>query len=238
MSRAVDGRKKIGIVGGMGPLATVDLFRMLVERTKSASDAGHIRIFIDDNPQIPDRTAAILHGGESPVPAIVESARALERLGAGLILIPCNTSHFFYDDIQAAISAEVIHMVRETAHAIRRDGIAKVGILATTGTIRGRVYEREFASLGIECVLPSPAGQDAVMDFIYSGVKAGRPDFDASPFRRVVDFLLGQGVRAILLGCTELSLGCARYGVSLPRSVNPVRILAETAILKAGYELA
>jgi len=231
-------RKKIGIVGGMGPLATAELFRMLVERTKSPSDAGHIRIFIDDNPQIPDRTAAILHGGESPVPAILASARALERLGADFILIPCNTSHFFLDEIQAGLSVEVLDMVRETARTLAGRGIGKIGILATTGTVAGRIYQTRFASMGMESVLPDSAQQESVMDFIYSGVKAGRRDYDTSRFRATVDALLERGAETILLGCTELAAGCVRYGVELPCSVDPMEILAESAIVKAGYELA
>ena len=231
-------RKKIGIVGGMGPLATVELFRMLVERTKSSSDAGHIRIFIDDNPQIPDRTAAILHGGESPVPAILASARSLERLGADFILIPCNTSHYFFGQIQAGLSVEVLNMVRETALVLKSRGVERVGILATTGTVQGRVYETLFSSMGIASILPDAAQQEGIMDFIYSGVKAGRRDYDASRFRATVDALIGRGAQTLLLGCTEIAAGCARYGVALPDFIEPMRVLAESAIVKAGYELA
>jgi len=231
-------RKKIGIVGGMGPLATVELFRMLVERTKSSSDSGHIRIFIDDNPQIPDRTEAILHGGESPVPAILASARALERLGADFILIPCNTSHFFLDQIQAGLTVEVIDMVGETARALAAKGIEKVGILATTGTVAGRIYESRFKAMGMESVLPDAAQQESVMDFIYAGVKAGRRDYNTFQFRKTIDALMERGAQTILLGCTEIAAGCVRFGVKLPRSVDPMSILADSAIVKAGYELA
>lgn len=134
--------KKLGIIGGMGPLATVELFRMIVEMTDSADDSGHIRTFVDNNTDVPDRTQAILAGGESPVDSIVSSAEGLCSLGAQLLLLPCNTSHFFFDEISSRCPVPVINMIAETARVLREQGIKKVGILATDGAVRGGVFDK------------------------------------------------------------------------------------------------
>ena len=118
-------KKIIGIIGGMGPLATADLFEKIIVHTKAACDQDHLRVIIDSNTNIPDRTAAILHGGADPVPELTASARGLERMGAELLVMPCNTAHNFYDAVQGAVSIPVLHMVRLTAQALRGHGGCK-----------------------------------------------------------------------------------------------------------------
>lgn len=229
-------KKKIGIVGGMGPMATVELFRLLVENTKSDSDRGHMRIFIDNNPQIPDRTAAVMKKGPSPVPEIISSVHGLERLGADIILIPCNTSHTFFDELQAASGATLINMVEETVSVLKAAGVSRVGVLATDGTLLGGVYKQQLDRCGIGAVYPDEAEQREVMRFIYDGVKSGCSDYDASAFQRIVDRLYREGAQVLILGCTELILGINAFGVTVGRYIEPMRVLANAAIVKAGYE--
>lgn len=229
-------KKKIGIVGGMGPMATVDLFQMIVRYTDSADDQGHIRIFIDNNTQIPDRTAAILRGDDSPAEAIIGSAKGLAGLGADMILIPCNTAHYFYEKIQAGVDVEVVNMIDETAKEISRRGLTQVGLLATTGTVRTGLYRRYCEKRGITVLEPDEKGQSAVMDFIYAGVKASNASFDTGAFRAAAEDLLEQGAQALILGCTELPVGFKMYGIGLP-NVNTLEVLAKTAVGKAGYTL-
>lgn len=230
-------KKKIGIVGGMGPLATAELFRMLIKNTKSENDSGHIRIFIDNNPQVPDRTNAIMNNGVSPAPEIIRSILGLEQLGADMILIPCNASHTFYDEINENSHVEVINMVEETVSALKKEGISKVGVLATTGTICGGVYKKYLDRYGIDAVYPTAAEQLEVMNFIYSGVKSGKEKYDAAEFQRIIDRLYREGAQELILGCTELLLGIEMYGVTVGKYIEPMRVLADTAIIKAGYEL-
>ena len=124
-------KKTIGIVGGMGPLATSDLFRKIVEITDAASDQEHVRVCIDNNTEIPDRTAAILKGGEDPVPEMVKSAVRLQGMGADVLIMPCNTAHYFYDRLTPFVDTPFLNMIEETAKEIKRRGIKKAGLLAT-----------------------------------------------------------------------------------------------------------
>ncbi len=229
-------KKKIGIVGGMGPMATVELFRMIVDHTESANDQGHIRVLIDNNPQIPDRTAAILSGDRTPVRKICESAEGLVMLGADMILIPCNTSHYFFDEIQRDIDVEVVNMVDETARALERRGCRRAGLLATTGTIKGGIYHRYFRQRDIEIIQPDDEGQQKVMDFIYKGVKASDYSFDTSDFMAVAKKLMDQGAETLVLGCTEIPVGIKMYGLEL-NHIDSLEALANAAIVKAGYPL-
>lgn len=229
-------KKMIGIVGGMGPMATVQLFRQIVENTDSDNDQGHIRIIIDNNPQIPDRTTAILNGDKSPVHGIRESAEGLISLGAELVLIPCNSAHYFLEDIQRDLDAEVINMIDETARVLQESGFRRVGLLCTTGTIRGGIYHRCFEKRGLEVITPDEEDQKKVMDFIYRGVKAGDQNYDPSPFMEAAGHLMEQGAETLVLGCTEIPVGIRMYGLSL-KHVDALEVLAKTAIIKAGYSL-
>jgi len=230
-------KKTIGIIGGMGPMATVELFRLIVNNTRSCVDQDHIHVLIDNNPKIPDRTRAILEGGESPVPAILDSAVKLEKAGADFLVIPCNTSHYFLGEIQEHCSVPVLNMIEETAAFLRTKQIKKVGLLATTGTIRGNVYERFFRPYGIDLIYPNDADQRSVMDFIYFGVKAGNAEFCCDGLLTVVHRLLEAGAETLVLGCTELPVGKKMYALDFP-SVDAMEILARAAVVKAGYPLA
>lgn len=220
-------KKTIGIIGGMGPLATADLFRKIVENTPAVKDQDHIHVIIDNNTDIPDRTAALLNGGEDPLPQMLKSGKTLQNAGADALIMPCNTAHAFYDALCAELSVPVLNMISLTCDSIRKQGMKKVGLLATTGTIRTGVY-RKYAG-DLELVLPDEKQQEDVMQFIYSGVKAGDRDFDAVPFLEAAKSLLEKGAETIILGCTELPVGKEMYGLEFP-SVDPTLELAKGAI--------
>ena len=229
------GKKTIGIIGGMGPLATADLFEKIVGHTKAACDQEHLHVVIDSNTNIPDRTAALLHGGADPLPELVKSAGRLEKMGADVLIMPCNTAHNYYDGIAAAVSVPVLHMVRLTAQALVERGVKKAGLLATDGTVRTGIYQKSFAGSGVELLTPDEAGQRAVMEMIYQGVKAGDMAFDAQPARQAMERLLAAGAEVLTLGCTELPLAVKLYGIALP-AVDPTLELALEAIRFAGGE--
>ena len=230
------GKKSIGIIGGMGPMVTVELFRLIVANTKSSADQDHIHIYIDNNTRIPDRTEAILHGGVSPVPEIVASAKKLEQVGADFLLMPCNTSHYFIDEIQQRISLKIHNMIEETARAVYKAGYKRAGLLATAGTIQGEIYDKYTERYGIEILYPDVEEQELLMRFIYSGVKAGDPGFDVSGINRVVDSLTKRGAETMILGCTELPVGKKMYGLDFS-SIDAMETLAKAAVIEAGYEL-
>lgn len=226
-------KKTIGIIGGMGPLATADLFEKIILHTKAACDQDHLRVMIDSNSGIPDRTAAILHGGADPVPELAASARGLERQGAELLLMPCNTAHYFYDAVQASVSVPVLHMIRLTARALEERGVRTAGLLATDGTVRTDIYQRCFEGTGIRLLIPDGLDQQAIMDLAYQGVKAGKRDYDTAAARAAMEALLRQGAETLILGCTELPLAMKMYGIDLP-ATDPTLELALAAIQQAG----
>jgi len=199
--------KKLGIIGGMGPLATAYLFNRIVEFTDAQKDQDHIDIVILNHATLPDRTKTIKSGKyENFISAIVKDGRELERLGVSNIAIPCNTSHFFYDEIQKRLDVNVINMVRETVLYIKnnKSDVKKVGIMATDGTIETRTYAKECILQGIEPVFPSQRMQQTVMSIIYDEIKNGKKG-SLDRFTEVVDELRKNGCDMVILACTELS---------------------------------
>ncbi len=226
--------KIIGVLGGLGPWATLDFFEKILRLTPAKKDQDHFRILIDNNPKIPDRTPAILGGGEDPVPALVATARNLERAGADFLVIPCNTAHAFYDQIQAAVSIPLLHIMEEVAAAASREvvGLKVAGVLATTGTMVARLYHRAFARIGVEVIGPEPAGQEVVDRAIYQ-VKAGQMGPEVT--RAVVEVaegLLAKRAQALVLGCTELPFVLKDAHVRVPL-LDSNLVLARAAVRTA-----
>ena len=230
-----DGKKVVGIIGGMGPGATALLFQKLIDYTDATVDSEHIHIIIDNNTSIPDRTTAILAGDETPAKYICESGKHLEQCGADLLIIPCNTSHYFYDVIQREMNIPVINMIRETAKVCVEKGYSKVGILATTGTCKTHTYDRELQKLGIESIYPDDEGQKKVMEIIYDQVKAGKR-IDASIIDQTLKKMTIKGAQAFILGCTELPFAI-KNGDFGYHFLDSLEILAKKTVELAGYQL-
>lgn len=227
--------KTIGIIGGMGPLATADLFRKIIENTNAETDQDHIHIIVDDNTNIPDRTKALLEGGPDPVPEMTKSAKTLEAAGADCLVMPCNTAHNFHKDVSEAVSIPVLNMIDITCKAISSKGIRKVGLMATTGTIRTGIYQRYCDKYGIEMLAPDETFSRDLMDLIYNGVKAGRKEYDCTGINEGVRKMLRDGAELIILGCTELPLAYSMYHLEFPY-IDPTYELAKAAIIFAAGE--
>ncbi len=226
----------IGILGGMGPLATADLFQKIIQKTEAKSDQEHIHILIDCNTNIPDRTEAILHGGKDPLPEMVRSAVTLENMGADVLCMSCNTAHYYYDAITPYLHIPFLHMPEETAKKTKAEGFGRVGLLATDGTCEAGVYDRAFQKIGIELIKPDIEGQKAVMDIIYKGIKAGNKAFPPDAFLRCLNSMKARGAEAFILGCTELPLAKDIYHIG-EITLDPTSILAEAAIAFAGKKV-
>lgn len=220
--------KTLGIIGGMGPLASEDLFNKIIRNTRAHSDGEHLHIILDNDTAIPDRTEAILHEGRDPRPELCASARRLQAAGADVLAIACNTAHYFYDDVAAAVTIPVLHMPRLTAKHVRQAGLDTVALLATDGTVRSGIYQAAFDGRPA-LLLPDEAGQRAVMDLIYRGVKGGQPQFPTEEIRRVLAGLRQRGAQAFILGCTELPVAFRQYGLEGP-AIDPTLVLARAAI--------
>lgn len=229
--------KTIGIIGGMGPLATVHLFERIVLRTKAQKDQDHIRVLIDSNTNIPDRTKAILNSSEDPVEELVNSAQILENSGADFLIMPCNTAHYFIDEIRKYVNIPFINMpevtVEYTYDKYGKDTI--VGIMATDGTIKSKIYENYYSKLGIKTVVPVKT-QKKIMEFIYDVIKKGNYNTGTDLLFECANELKELGATAFLLGCTELS--SAQYLYKFEGNfINPMEVLTERAIIYAGGQL-
>lgn len=236
MPETTQNQKTLGIIGGMGPLATADLFYKIILLTDADSDAGHIHILIDNNPKAPDRTQAVLTGSDAPLPFILNAARRLEAMGADILLLPCNTSHVYYDRLCAAVGVPVINMIEEAAKQAYAMGIQRIGLLATSGTLHARLYETALERYGISTVLPTSAGQEEVMRIIYDGIKAGAAHFDTTALESELLRMTREGAERFLLGCTELPLAFQKYNMAFP-FIDPAVSLAKAAIRQAGYSV-
>lgn len=228
-------RKVVGIIGGMGPAATALLFQKLIEYTDAKVDSEHMHIVIDNNTTIPDRTSAIIKGDHAPAECICESGKKLEEYGAELILIPCNTSHYFYQYIQEKLHIPVVNMIAETAKECFSKGYRTVGVLATTGTSSTKIYDRELEKYGISAIYPDAVGQENVMKIIYDQVKAGKPG-DVSVVEKTLSKMYGEGAQAFILGCTELPM-VLKDGYLGYRFIDSLDVLARRAVEIAGYRL-
>lgn len=196
----------LGVVGGMGPAATIQFMHLVVSLTPAQRDQDHIRMLVDMNPAIPDRTAAILGQGPSPVPELVKSARLLEQAGATFLVFPCNTAHYFLPQVQAQINIPILNMIEETAAYIGERGMNKIALLATDGTVQTGLYQQALSGRKLNYLVPDEAAQQAVMKTIYD-IKAGCDLKKAKQtFAPAIKWSRSQGAEAVIAGCTELSL--------------------------------
>ena len=226
--------KIIGIIGGMGPAATSDVFRRILQLTSVEKDQEHIHIIIDNNPKIPDRSQAIFGKGESPVPAMIESGKMLQTAKADFIIIPCNTAHFFYDELKGHLKIPIVHMIREVAKKIHKEfpNVRKAGLLSTRGTIKAGLYQKELGEFGIEMIKPDEKSQDMVTEAIYGreGIKSGYLQGKSKKLiYNAIDNLINNGAELIIGGCTEIPLVVDSETVPLP-FINSNQVLAEAAV--------
>lgn len=228
-------KKTVGIIGGMGPGATALLFQKIIEHTDASTDAEHIHILIDNRPSIPDRTTAILRGENTPAKYICESGKQLEAMGAGLIAIPCNTSHYYYPYITSQLNVPVVHMLEETAKECLQLGMRTVGVLATTGTKQTGIYDDALKKHGIQAIYPDDNGQKLLMSVIYDYVKAGKA-VSSSIFQEELREMQYKGANAFILGCTELPMVFhdRDFGIKF---IDSLDVLAKRTVELAGYPL-
>lgn len=235
-----------GIIGGVGPLAHIAFERRLVAesaRRGASSDRGHPVWILVNASDIPDRTACLSSGSDDCARYLVRYGRMLEAAGADFLIVACNTAHAFHRPVQAALSIPWIHLIDSTAAAIARcyPGIERVGVLATDGTLRTRLYHQSLGDLDIAAASPAVGSgvQTSVMDAIYApdwGIKARGVDITArakAAVSQAMRWLQGEGAQLVVAGCTELSaaLETLSHEASLPLPwIDPLEIAAHLTL--------
>jgi aspartate racemase len=226
----------IGILGGMGPLATADLYTKIIRATPATRDQEHLHVIIDADPTVPDRSAFLRGLGPDPMPKLTAGAQRLELIGAAFIAIPCNTAHAFLPALQERIGIPILDMVAETTVRVRRDypQVRCVGILATQGTIEIGLYHAALRAEGLEPLHPGPGDQERLVSAAIAAVKAGDTgpnvgELLAEAGRR----LAAAGAEVLLAACTEIPLALTQAMVPVPL-LDPTQVLAEAAVREAS----
>lgn len=222
---------RLGVLGGMGPMATVDFLRKIVALTPAATDQDHIPIIVHNVPQIPNRVAAILNDGLSPLASMVKGALFLKHANVAHVAIPCNTAHAWHDEIVAATGVRTIHIVDAVIEAMAAAEIRRgqVGILGTAGTRAAGIYDRRLAEAGYAPVWPSPATQDALVDRAILAVKRNAIAEARGLLLQAESELMGIGIGAMILACTEIPVALDGQASSVLR-VDSTEALAAACV--------
>ncbi len=225
----------LGILGGLGPMASAYFYELLIAHTDASCDQDHIDLILNSHATTPDRTAFILGQSEDdPLDMMVADLARMKTYGVDIVAIPCNTAHYFYDKLIASTDLPILNIMEETVSYLSRIGVRRAGILATDGTVITGTYDRYLNAHGIDCIRPTKEDQEIIMHIIYGEIKNGKePDLDA--FLSVAAHLRDAGAEALILGCTELSLIKKNYGTYLPHDfVDSLDVLAAATIIACG----
>lgn len=203
------GETRLGVLGGMGPLASAQFMLRLTLLTPAERDQDHIPAVLWSDPRVPDRTRAKHEAGDDPLPWLLRGIAGLRQAGCGAIAIPCNTAHGWYDQMQAAAGVPILHIVDAAAADLRRIGIGPgpIGVMGTTATLSMRLYQDRLGRMGWDCLVPTEDEMRTQVSPSIALVKANRVAEAYAPLAGVVQTLAARGARAVVLGCTEIPLG-------------------------------
>lgn len=230
--------RTLGIIGGMGPEATVDLMRRVIHATPARDDQDHIRMLVDNNPKVPSRIKALVDGsGESPAPTLVSMARGLAGSGADFLAIPCNTAHHYLREVQQSVDVPILNMIGLTCDRIVRENpnIRRVGLLASTAVIRTALYRDYFSRYGVQVISPPEASQDILLSMIRE-IKSGNfTPGSLNSLAAVSNEMIDRGAETIVIACTELSIVAIELQLSIT-IYDSAQVLAEAIVAEAKAE--
>lgn len=226
-------KKLLGVIGGLGPMATALFLERIVRFTDAETDQDHIDITIRHCPSIPDRTRYLLdHSAPNPLPGILRAGRSIARDGAYCIAVPCITAHMFLSELEAETGCKVIDAISLATDVLSRAGVSRAAVWATEGTIHAELFQRALHDAGITPVLPNSEMQRIITDCIYRDIKAGqRPDMEK--LMQVRHDMLEEGAQSIILGCTELSVAF-RLCDPVAGVLDVLNVLATASITECG----
>ncbi len=223
----------LGILGGLGPMSSAYFYELLTSHTLASADCDHIDLLISSRATTPDRTAFILGtSAKDPVPVMREECRRLVEAGATLLVIPCNTAHTFYEELQRECPVPILNIIASTVDHLRAQGVRKFGLLATEGTVFSASYQHFCKENEMECLVPTPQEQAMITSIIYDDIKQNKPA-DMQKFYTVTHALIARGCERLVLGCTELSL-LKKNGLVDPIFVDSLEVLAYKTIRAFG----
>lgn len=201
--------KIVGIIGGMGPEATVDLMSRVIKATSARDDIDHIRMLVDNNPKVPSRIKALIEkNGESPLECLQDMARRLEGWGVDFLAIPCNTVHYYHHSVQQAVRIPLLDMIGLAVDYVtsQTPDLKIVGLLSSSAVFDLGLYEERFANVGVNLMVMDPDDQNKVMAAIRK-IKTSNYGLEVvRVIQEVADNLARQGAQALLVACTELSI--------------------------------
>lgn len=232
-------KQAIGVIGGVGPMATAYFMERVIDMTEAGCDQEHINMMIFNDCDIPDRTAYITgQSSDNPLPIMAEDAKSLEAAGCQFIVIPCNTAHYFYEQLQAQVDIPVVNIVEETIRYAKGlfSSLSCIGIMATTGTIEAGTYQKYAEESGIQWVIPNEEEQESLMHIIYDGVKAGEK-VAPEDFNRVANALREKGAQCLVLGCTELSVLKRDLPIVDTDVLDSIDVLATETVRRSGKKV-
>lgn len=225
--------KIAGILGGMGPEATVDLMRRIIRFTPALDDFDHVRCIVDNNPKVPSRIKAIIEGcGEDPGPCMADMARRLESWGADFLAISCNTAHYYYESVSNAVKIPVINLIDIVVSHVKKNipDCRKIGVIASTAVLLTGLYEKKFHEAGIEVIYPNPIFQERLLNVIKNIKTGDTSEKTVKEYKQVCEHLCSTGVKSVIIACTELSIISCDLGVDI---VDAADILAHEIIAKS-----
>ncbi|CAA9583453.1 MAG: Aspartate racemase [uncultured Truepera sp.] len=221
----------VGVLGGLGPEATLDFYTKVLSLTLATRDQDHLHMIIDSNPQVPNRNEAVAGTGPSPGPMLAEMAAGLEKAGADFLVMVCNAAHAFQGEIEAAVSIPFVSIIEETCEATLQavPRLKKVGVLGSSGCLDAGLYQTAFAERGVEVLVPTDTDRDLFMTLLYR-IKAGDKGTDVrGSMRALAESLLGSGAQAIVAGCTEVPLVLGGDDLRCPL-IDATAVLAERTV--------
>jgi aspartate racemase len=231
-------RKVVGVIGGLGPAATLDFFDRVLKATPAARDQDHLRLIIDNNPLVPDRNAAIAGTGPSAGPALADMARGLERAGAEFLVMPCNAAHAFQSDIEAATSLPFVSLIDETVREAARVAprAKRVAILGAPGTLRAGIYNKAFAAAGVDTLAPEGELLNRLIAAILR-VKVGDMGVETRAAMRAVAMeMAALGCDAVCAACTEVPIVLDQGDIDVPLISSTDALVARTVSIASGAE--
>lgn len=224
----------VGVLGGMGPAATVDFYSKLIASTPAATDQEHLRVMIWSDPSVPDRTRAIAGTGEDPTPCLIRGVQHLKDAGVAFYVVTCNGAHAFLPAVREAVDLDYLSLIDVTTdHIAALPHASTAGILATDATLMSSLYQESLTGAGVLPVLPNSDDQRIVMEAVY-GVKSGSiSSAQKSALRDVADKLVERGADVIIAGCTEIPLALASDTFPHPL-IDPSQLLANQVVRKVA----